>query len=104
AAPRRSPPRPFRHSYTALFRSTPFRHFVMGEESMERAASASATQRIAALLHEAMAAGAMGFSTTTLAQHIGFRGQPLACRLASQIGRATSELQSRGHLVCRLLL
>ena len=63
---------------------TPFRHFVMGEESMERAASPNETQRIAALLHEAMAAGAMGFSTTTLAQHIGFRGQPLACRLASR--------------------
>ena len=26
----------------------------------------------------------MGFSTTTLAQHIGFHGQPLACRLASR--------------------
>ncbi|MGZ3620153.1 MAG: N-acyl-D-amino-acid deacylase family protein [Candidatus Binataceae bacterium] len=63
---------------------TPFRHFVMGEESMERAATPNETQRIAALLHEAMAAGAMGFSTTTLAQHIGFRGQPLACRLASR--------------------
>ena len=63
---------------------TPFRHFVMGEESMERAATPDETQRIAALLHEAMAAGAMGFSTTTLAQHIGFQGQPLACRLASR--------------------
>jgi N-acyl-D-amino-acid deacylase len=63
---------------------TPFRHFVMGEESMDRAAEANETQRIAALLHEAMMAGAMGFSTTTLAQHIGFRGQPLACRMASR--------------------
>ena len=63
---------------------TPFRHFVMGEESMGRAAAPNKIQRIAALLHEAMVAGAMGFSTTTLAQHIGFRGQPLACRLASR--------------------
>ena len=63
---------------------TPFRHFVMGEESMERAATPDETQRIAALLHEAMAAGAFGFSTTTLAQHIGYQGHPLACRLASR--------------------
>ncbi|HZO80851.1 MAG TPA: amidohydrolase family protein [Candidatus Binataceae bacterium] len=63
---------------------TPFRHFVMGTESMERAAAPNEIQRIAALLHEAMTAGAMGFSTTRLAQHIGFRGQPLACRLADR--------------------
>jgi N-acyl-D-amino-acid deacylase len=63
---------------------TPFRHFVMGKESMERAATAEETQQIAALLSEAMAAGAVGFSTTTLAQHIGFQGTPLACRLASK--------------------
>ena len=48
---------------------TPFRHYVLGEESMER---------------EAMQAGAMGFTTTNALQHIGFEGRPLACRLASQ--------------------
>ncbi|HUA34520.1 MAG TPA: amidohydrolase family protein [Candidatus Binataceae bacterium] len=62
---------------------TPFRHYVMGKESMERAATADETTQIATLLGEAMAAGAMGFSTTTLRQHIGFKGSPLACRLAS---------------------
>src|SRR5579885_825264 len=63
---------------------TPFRHSVMGEESMERAATAEETARIAALLREAVAAGALGFSTTIGKQHIGFRGRPLACRLASR--------------------
>src|SRR5215469_8763202 len=62
---------------------TPFRHYVMGKESMERAATREETERIAALLGEAMDVGAMGFSTTTLRQHIGFKGSPLACRLAS---------------------
>ncbi len=62
---------------------TPFRHYVMGKESMERAATPEETEGIAALLGEAMDAGAMGFSTTTLRQHIGFHGSPLACRLAS---------------------
>ena len=63
---------------------TPFRHFVMGEESLERAARPEEITRIAALLHEAVAAGAVGFSTTTFTQHIGFKGRPLACRLSSR--------------------
>ena len=63
---------------------TPFRHYVMGKESMDRAATPEETARIAGLLGEAMAAGAFGFSTTTLRQHIGFHGSPLACRLASR--------------------
>ena len=63
---------------------TPFRHYVLGEESMERAATPSETTQIAALLREAMQAGAMGFTTTNALQHIGFEGRPLACRLASQ--------------------
>ncbi|HEY6393821.1 MAG TPA: amidohydrolase family protein, partial [Candidatus Binataceae bacterium] len=63
---------------------TPFRHFVLGEDSMERAANPDETAKIAALLREAVTAGAFGFSTTTLAQHIGYQGRPLACRLASR--------------------
>jgi len=63
---------------------TPFRHFVMGEESMEREATPEETAKIAALIKEAVAAGAFGWSTTTLPQHIGFQGRPLACRLASR--------------------
>jgi N-acyl-D-aspartate/D-glutamate deacylase len=63
---------------------TPFRHFVLGEESMERAATAAETAKIAALLREAVSAGAMGFSTTISSQHIGYNGRPLACRNASR--------------------
>jgi N-acyl-D-amino-acid deacylase len=63
---------------------TPFRHFAMGEESMERAATPTETAHIAALLREAVSAGAMGFSTTISAQHIGYKGRPLACRNASR--------------------
>ncbi|HXV06774.1 MAG TPA: amidohydrolase family protein [Burkholderiales bacterium] len=63
---------------------TPLRHYVMGEASMERAATAEETVRIAALLAGAMDAGAFGFSSTILNQHLGFRGRPLACRMASR--------------------
>lgn len=62
---------------------TPFRHYVMGEASMERAASTEETRLISALLAEAMDAGAFGFSSTVLNQHMGFGGRPLACRNAS---------------------
>jgi N-acyl-D-aspartate/D-glutamate deacylase len=63
---------------------TPFRHFVIGEESMERAATPEETVLVKALLKEAVAAGAFGFSTTNILQHIGYQGRPLACRLASE--------------------
>ena len=78
---------------------TPFRHFVMGEESMEREARPDEIQKIAALLGEAVQAGAVGFSTTTLAQHIGFQGRPLACRLAShdELKAYANELKRLGR-------
>ena len=63
---------------------TPFRHFVMGEESMDRAATPQETAQIKALIKEAVAAGAFGFSTTNVAQHIGYKGRPIACRNASR--------------------
>jgi N-acyl-D-amino-acid deacylase len=61
---------------------TPFRHFVMGEESMDRAATSEELAQIKALLREALLAGAVGFSTSNTLQHVGYRGRPLACRLA----------------------
>jgi N-acyl-D-amino-acid deacylase len=63
---------------------TPFRHMVMGEESMERAATAGEREQIKAMLKEAVAAGAVGFSLTRVRQHIGYQGRPLACRLADR--------------------
>ncbi|MBM4254434.1 MAG: amidohydrolase family protein [Deltaproteobacteria bacterium] len=62
---------------------TPFRHFVMGEESMDRAATQEETAKIKALIKEAVASGAFGWSTTNVAQHIGYKGRPIACRNAS---------------------
>ncbi len=68
---------------------TPFRHFVMGEESTERSATIGELAQIRALLREAVMAGAVGFSTTNTLQHVGYRGRPLACRLAD-----TNELKA----------
>src|SRR5689334_23758248 len=76
---------------------TPLRHYVMGEASMERAADAGETTKIAQLLGEAMDAGAFGFSSTLLNQHLGYQGRPLACRNASrdELKAYCNELRSR---------
>jgi len=77
---------------------TPFRHFVMGEASMERSATAEETRKIAALMGEAVDAGAFGFSSTILNQHLGYEGRPLACRNASreEMKAYANMLQGRG--------
>ena len=77
---------------------TPFRHYVMGEASMERAATPDETAQIKALLGEAIDAGAFGFSTTILNQHVGFQGRPLACRNASrdELKAYANALKERG--------
>jgi N-acyl-D-amino-acid deacylase len=63
---------------------TPFRHWVMGEASMERGATAEETGAIKRLIRDAVDAGAFGWSTTILNQHVGYQGRPLACRNASR--------------------
>ncbi|MGH8700897.1 MAG: N-acyl-D-amino-acid deacylase family protein, partial [Burkholderiales bacterium] len=63
---------------------TPLRTYVLGAAANERAATPAETQTIAAMLGEAMEAGAWGFTTTANRQHIGHGGKPLAARLASR--------------------
>ncbi len=63
---------------------SPFRHLVMGEDSMERWATEAETQRIAQLLKEAVAAGAFGFSSSNVKSHVGYKGRPFASRLTSK--------------------
>ena len=77
---------------------TPLRHYVMGEASMERAATPSETAQIKHLLAEAMDHGAFGFSSTLLNQHLGFQGRPLACRNASrdELKACCNALRERG--------
>lgn len=73
---------------------TPFRHYVMGEASMERAASGEERGKIAGLLRQAMEHGAFGFTTTNVGQHIGYQGRPLACRKADE-----DELRAYCHVL-----
>jgi N-acyl-D-aspartate/D-glutamate deacylase len=77
---------------------TPFRHYVMGEASMERSATEKETGEIAALIGQAIDAGAFGWTSTLLNQHMGYGGRPLACRNASrdEIKAYCNALRSRG--------
>ncbi len=78
---------------------SPFRSYVMGEAAQERAATTDEIGQIAALLREGMQAGALGFSTTVATQHVGYRGRPLACRLANreELGTYARVLQKLGY-------
>jgi N-acyl-D-aspartate/D-glutamate deacylase len=62
---------------------SPFRHWAMGGEAMARSATEAETGEVRRMLRETMAAGAFGFSLTVMPQHVGYKGLPLACRLAS---------------------
>ncbi|MBM4443204.1 MAG: amidohydrolase family protein, partial [Candidatus Rokubacteria bacterium] len=77
----------------------PLRHYVIGETSFERQASSEEAASMARLLGEAMDAGAFGFSTTVLPNHVGHEGRPLACRIASaeELRALCGTLRSRGR-------
>jgi N-acyl-D-amino-acid deacylase len=76
--------RPFGINIAFVAALTPFRYYVMGEQACERAATVPETGQIKALVKDAVAAGAFGWTTTTMRQHVGHEGRPLACRLASE--------------------
>src|SRR5216684_4134541 len=85
---------------------SPFRHWAMGEEAMGRAATEAETAQVRAMLRETMAAGALGFSLTVMPQHVGYKGLPLACRLASQdeLRSYAGVLHEAGHGVIEIAL
>ena len=58
------------------------RTFVMGHDATERAATDEEIAQMAALVREAMAAGAVGFASSTAEAHNGEGGTPMPSRLA----------------------
>jgi N-acyl-D-aspartate/D-glutamate deacylase len=58
------------------------RTFVMGEEATERTATDDEIAAMAALVRESMAAGAVGFASSTAEAHNGEGGTPMPSRLA----------------------
>ena len=60
------------------------RTYVLGNEASSRAATADEVAEMKRIVVDAMQAGAIGFSTTTLEQHNGENGVPMPSRLADE--------------------
>jgi N-acyl-D-aspartate/D-glutamate deacylase len=67
----------------ALIGHIAVRHYVMGEDAVERSATAEEIARMQSLVREGMAAGAVGFSTNQNPRHIREDRKPVASRLAN---------------------
>jgi len=76
---------------------TPFRHWAMGRDSLDRAATPRETEQIAQALRAALTAGALGISTSVSSIDIGYEGKPIACRMASR-----DELAAYSHVLREL--
>jgi N-acyl-D-aspartate/D-glutamate deacylase len=59
------------------------RHYVMGEDAVEREATPAEVERMRALVRQGLEAGAVGFSTNQNERHIREDRKPVASRLAS---------------------
>lgn len=75
--------RPLRVNFASMLGHTPLRHYVLGDEATERAATAEEVVTLAGLAREARAHGAFGLSTSRSAVDIGAYGKPVASRLAA---------------------
>ncbi len=67
----------------AFIGHTPLRIYVMGDDAMEREATEREVAAMADIVRQAMAAGAIGFSTSQAATHNAFDGRPIPSRLAA---------------------
>jgi N-acyl-D-aspartate/D-glutamate deacylase len=71
-------------NYAAYIGHTPLRIYVMGDEASGRTATRDEIDRMAALVTEAMEAGAAGFATSFAVTHLGADGQPIPSRWADR--------------------
>jgi N-acyl-D-aspartate/D-glutamate deacylase len=71
-------------NYAAYIGHTALRIFVMGDEASGRTATSDEIEAMAALVTEAMEAGAAGFATSFAVTHLGADGQPIPSRWADR--------------------
>ena len=70
-------------NFAAYVGHTPLRIFVMGDQSVGRAATTDEISRMVDLVSEAMESGAAGFATSFAVTHRGADGQPIPSRWAA---------------------
>jgi N-acyl-D-amino-acid deacylase len=71
-------------NFAAYIGHTPLRMYVMGDEAVGREATTGEIEKMAALVTEAMDAGAAGFSTSFAVTHLGADGRPIPSRWAGR--------------------
>jgi N-acyl-D-amino-acid deacylase len=71
-------------NFTAYVGHTALRLYVMGDAAYERAATSEEIERMCRLVHEAIDAGAAGFSTSFAYTHRGVDGKPVPSRFAAR--------------------
>jgi N-acyl-D-aspartate/D-glutamate deacylase len=69
-------------NFAAYIGHTPLRIWVLGSEASQREATPQEVEKMAALVSEAMAAGAVGFATSFAITHLGADGRPIPSRAA----------------------
>jgi N-acyl-D-aspartate/D-glutamate deacylase len=85
----------------ALVGHTPIRTYVMGEEAVQREATADEIEQMRRLVQESLEAGAIGFATSKAPTHVGYDGNPVPSRVASfdEIKTLATCLRDFGHSV-----
>jgi N-acyl-D-aspartate/D-glutamate deacylase len=83
-------------NFTVYVGHSPIRLYVMGDAAYERTATRDEIEQMSALVREALAAGAAGFSTSFSYAHRGVDGKPVPSRFADRdevdaLFRATGE-------------
>ena len=71
-------------NFAAYVGHTPLRLYVMRDEAVGREATTAEIEKMAALVTEAMDAGAAGFSTSFAVTHLGADGRPIPSRWAGR--------------------
>jgi N-acyl-D-aspartate/D-glutamate deacylase len=71
-------------NFAAYIGHTPLRFYVMGDEAVGREAKPAEIEKMAAIVSEAMDAGAAGFSTSFAITHLGADGRPIPSRWATK--------------------
>ncbi|MBM4406429.1 MAG: D-aminoacylase [Chloroflexi bacterium] len=85
----------------ALVGHSALRYYVMGADSYQRAATPDELSRMKAILRQAIADGAIGFSTSQTAHHTGGYGEPVPSRLCApeELVELASVLKDTGGLI-----